>query len=258
MQFPIVIDPQMEQAAGPSSSLRQISFDQDFTSFDEVFPNAELGPSTGITLDQFKAGVSSDGGDMLVNTAAMVSAGALPNFDLEVYLTEPCKWFASVTFILEMLGFDLPGVMAMVGIDHLEGGVSTTPPFSTIVGTTDGLAAVGLFGDHDGGGTRNNEVVRWDYSDPPVTSNLSLNFVLGQISVEPLSLGTRLAYVLNNSIAGLDGGTSWTQTQLGERGASLSDTHVLRPCLVLKRDPDFADNNDFKINRLNLFYNVSV
>lgn len=242
--------------SGAQSGMKQIAFDQDFTTFDETFPNAELGPSTGITLEQAKAGLTEDGGELLVDTAAMVTAGADADFDLVLYLTEPCQWFASVTFIMEMLGFDLPGVMAMVGIDHLESDVSTTPPASDISGATDGLAAVGLFGDHTGGGSRNNELVRWDYSDPPISSNMGLTFVMGQVCVEPQNLGTRMAHVLNNSIAGLDAGTTWTQLQLNKRGSPLSDTHVLRPCLVLKRDPDFADNNDLKINRLNLFYNV--
>lgn len=245
-------------ASGGPAGIQQLGFDEDFTSFDEVFPNAELGPASGITLEQFKAGVSEDGsGSMLLTYADMVAAGADPNFGGRIYLTEPAQYLASMQFIVEMLTFDLPGVQTLLGVDHLESDVSTTPAQSLISGATDGLVAVGLFGDHDGGGGRVNKYVVWTHKDPGTYPNFSNNFFLGHIAIEPIGVGSRVGIAQSSTIAGLDGGTSWSpQVQLQNRTSQLSDTHELRPVLVINRDPDFTDNEDLKINRLKIFYNV--
>lgn len=243
-----------EQVAG-GGGIVQVGFDQDFTTFDAAFPNAEMGPATGLTLEQFKAGISEDGsGSMRIQTADMVAAGADPDFSGRIYLTEAARYFASMQFIMEMLGFDLPGVQALLGIDHMEAGVSTTPADSLISSPTDGLVAAGLFGDHTGTGSRVNKSVFWTHKDPVTYANFSNNFLLGLVSVEPFGLGSRLGYAQASTIAAIDGGTSWTQVQLQDRASRLSDTHELRPVLVINRDPDWTDNDDLKINRLQLYY----
>jgi hypothetical protein len=238
---------------GVVPGMRQIAFDGDFTSFDALFPNAELGPTTvGITLAQIKAGLVEDGGEMRIDTQLMVDAGADPNFSPAVlYLTESAIASVNLSFVMNSSSFgDLPRAAVMFGVVHLDGEPLTeqAPANTTGSGTETGLAAVGM-------GFEANGFKFYQSRFRELTaSNLTLPYLAGDVAVGPFGLSTRLGYRLSSSQASLDSTSTWSfQYQMGNR-SHLSATHVLRPALVIQRD--HPTQGDLKVNKFNLLYNV--
>lgn len=250
------ISPKLPAVSGGEVGMKRIAFDDDFTTFDDIFPDAELGPSTGITLDQAKAGLIDDGsGALLVDTAAMVSAGASTGFDCVIYLGEEARAPMNLSFIMEMLGFATPGMAIMFGAYHLESGVPTFPVNAATFSSTGGLVAAGIGGDVDGVGTNVNKYFRQRFESSPLATDFFNNFIQFEMAVDVNGLGSRMGLTQSSTLSGVKSSTSWGSQELLGIRREISDTHVLRPCLVMQRDPDFDLQDDLKVRKLNLFYN---
>lgn len=249
--------PLEEAAPAVQAGMRRISFDDDFTSFDEMFPNAELSPdSVGVnSLNEIKAGFSSPAGQLRINVDDMVSAGAANDFTAIVYLTLPGMAQFTMSAVFEVIAFGAPRAQIMFGAYHLDGDPLTAqvPPNTTNFGTQGPFGGVGI--------GRTASGVRYFQSRfegaLPFNSSLGLVFFEGTFSVDMFGLGTRSGAALNNTIPGLDAGTSWNNQQaIGIRNPSMSDTHVLRPCLVIRKEAVVNTQSFIDVRRLDMLYNV--
>jgi hypothetical protein len=251
MSFDIIVNPQPPALPASEAGMKQIAFDGDFTTFDALFPGAELGPSTGITLDQAKAGLVEDGGELRVDTQLMVDAGAADDFDpVVLYLTEPAIASVNLSFVMST-DLSLPRAAVMLGVIHLDGDPLTAqaPPDVTNYGSSGGLAGVGI--GFESGGFR---FYQNRFQATPTSGSLGLQWFAGDVAVGPHGISTALGYRLGTSLASLDSNTTWSsQSQMGNR-SKLSATYVLRPALVIQRNA--SNQGHLKIARFNLFYNV--
>lgn len=235
----------------------RISFADDFTSFDDLFPDAELAPSsTGVgSLDEIKAGFSSPSGQWRINIDDMVTAGADADFTAIVYLTGLANAQFTMSAVFQIIGFDAPRAQIMLGAYHLDGdpAVPVVPPNVTNFGTQGPFGGVGVGRNATG---RRIFQSRFE-GDTPSSAAQSLEFTEGSFAVDTFGFGTRIGVALGSSLAALDGGTTWSnQTALGLRNPSMSDTHILRPCLIIRKENVVNTTGYIDVRRLDFLYNI--